>query len=402
MGLFSLNGLVCTENGDALLTTMHGDVWRVSGFDDSLDHFHWRRFATGLNQPFGVVEHNGRIYVSEEDQLTILHDRNDNGEADHYEIFRNLISPGPGAGSRRSASRSTTTATSTSSAAAAEGAGLSPDGHVTVSQQEGTWTPQTPVHMIDPANRRGSFYGFHPDNFRDEDPYPRDRGYEPPIVWMPRYIDNSGAGQAWVPHGEWGLPRHAMLHLSHGQARLYHLVHEQVNGDRQGGVAPLTRLHLSGARTARFHPHDGQLYVIGIYGQGSFNRIRHTGGDVHHPIGSNAHRNGLRLVFQQPLDRPTATDTDNYTLHRWNYHWSDGYGSNFYSIEDPDRIGQDPVEVAGAHLSEDGHELFLRIPEMTPANQLRIRYTIEAADGTPIEDQMYRTIHHLRPPASTP
>jgi hypothetical protein len=38
-------------NGDAAIGTVHGDVWRVHGIDDKLEHLTWQRIATGLFQP---------------------------------------------------------------------------------------------------------------------------------------------------------------------------------------------------------------------------------------------------------------------------------------------------------------------------------------------------------------
>jgi hypothetical protein len=65
--------------GEIAVCTAHGDVWLVDGIDESLDRLEWRRFATGLNMPFGVRVVDGRIYVSNEDELTGLHDRSGNG-----------------------------------------------------------------------------------------------------------------------------------------------------------------------------------------------------------------------------------------------------------------------------------------------------------------------------------
>ena len=59
-------------NGDALVCTVHGDVWRVSGIDDSLERLTWTRFATGLFQPLGLKVTPAGIYVLCRDQLTRL------------------------------------------------------------------------------------------------------------------------------------------------------------------------------------------------------------------------------------------------------------------------------------------------------------------------------------------
>src|SRR6266446_1124657 len=71
------------------ISTLGGDVWIVSGIDQSLTKLHWRRFATGLYQAVGLKIINGEIYVLGRDQITRLHDLNGDGEADFYENFNN-------------------------------------------------------------------------------------------------------------------------------------------------------------------------------------------------------------------------------------------------------------------------------------------------------------------------
>jgi hypothetical protein len=68
-----------------------GEVWIVSGLDESLEHLRWRRFATGLNQPLGLRVVDGVIHVLGRDQITRLHDVNGDGEADFYECFSNAV-----------------------------------------------------------------------------------------------------------------------------------------------------------------------------------------------------------------------------------------------------------------------------------------------------------------------
>ncbi len=424
--LMLFTGLDFLDDGRAVLSTLHGDVWIVDGIDDSLEQLTWHRFATGLNMPFGVKVVDGKIYVSNEDELTILHDLNGNGEADYYENFHNLISPGAGAwsqafgleadkdgnfyivrgrGNRLSDFRNGVIRISSDGARMdliatgfrqPFGMGISPEGHVTVSQQEGTWVPQTPVSIIDLENRKGSFYGYQPDRFRIEDPYPRELGYEPPIVWLPRNIDNSGGGQLWVESDNWGLPRGQMLHLSYGRGTFNKIIYEMIDGDRQGAVVPLGGLNIR-PRVGRFHPQDGQMYAAGL-SPGGFERVRYTGGKLYLPEEIYAHENGLRMRFNQPLNLEEAGDVANFRIHRWNYLWSEGYGSEFYSIENPDLMGEDDVEVTSVKVLGDGEEIFLEIPDMVPAMQMRIAYDLEAADGTRMSEDIYNTVHKLQPP----
>ena len=424
--LFNFTDVDFLDDGRAVLTTMHGDVWLVDGIDDSLGRLEWQRYATGLNHPFGVRVVDGKIYVSTDDELLILHDRNGNGEADYYESFSNLIAPPPGAwrhafglevdsdgnfyfargrgvsgtkwenGVYRISSDGREIEQIATGFRQPWGMGISPDGLITVSQQEGTWVPQTPINKIDPDNRKGSFYGFNPNRFRSETPYLRDRGFEPPLVWLPRNVDNSGAGQVWVDSDKWGLPRGQMLHMAYGQATVLQVMYEQVENDWQGGVVPVATLNDIQPRNGRFHPQDGQLYVAGL-SPGGFERVRYTGGAIYLPVGLHAHENGLRIRFAEPLNRQVAREVANYSVHRWNYRWSDDYGSGYYSVENPELYGEDPVEVISVRVLDGGREVFLEIPGMVPVDQMRIRYELEAADGIPLKEDIYSTVNALRP-----
>jgi hypothetical protein len=72
------------SDGRVAICTFHGDVWLVSGVDDSLSNLTWKRYATGLFQPLGVKVVKDEVYVLGRDQITRLHDLNKDGEADFY------------------------------------------------------------------------------------------------------------------------------------------------------------------------------------------------------------------------------------------------------------------------------------------------------------------------------
>ena len=85
-----------TVNGDCYVAMAHGDVWKVTGIDAELKAVKWQRFATGLYQPLGLRVIKDQVYVLGRDQITRLHDRNQDGEADFYETFSNDIMIGGG------------------------------------------------------------------------------------------------------------------------------------------------------------------------------------------------------------------------------------------------------------------------------------------------------------------
>jgi hypothetical protein len=43
------------------------------------------------------------------------------------------------------------------------------------------------------------------------------------------------------------------------------------------------------------------------------------------------------VTFSEPLDRSAAEDAGSFALERWNYRWTDHYGSKDWSVADPRR-----------------------------------------------------------------
>src|SRR5262249_17353492 len=50
-------------DGRAAVATVDGDVWILSGIEDSLERLTWKRFAAGLYQPLGLKIVDGTIYA---------------------------------------------------------------------------------------------------------------------------------------------------------------------------------------------------------------------------------------------------------------------------------------------------------------------------------------------------
>jgi hypothetical protein len=109
---------------------------------------------------------------------------------------------------------------------------------------------------------------------------------------------------------------------------------EEVAGQPQAAVVPLPGDFRSGAHRGRFNPKDGQLYVSGMGGWGSytpddgcFQRVRYTGGPVQLPCEFHARQNGVLVTFTRPVNRSVAGQAKNHFAQVWNYRYSPGYGS---------------------------------------------------------------------------
>ncbi len=398
------------RNGDAALCTMTGEVWRVSGVDEKLDHLRWRRMAAGLHQPLGLVMVDDEVCVLGRDQITRLHDLNGDGEADFYECVTNGYTTSKGGhdftcdlqrdaegrfysvASHLGVFRITPGSPPEILATGfrnPNGLGLGPDGTVTTSVQEGDWTPASQIFQIKP----GSYYGY---------PGPKPgRVTEPPLLYLPRGVDNSSASQVWVDGDRWGPLRGQMIHLSHGAGTHFLVLRDNVDGVWQGAAVPLAGDFRAGIHRGRFSPHDGQLYVSGMTGWGTYTpddgclqRVRYTGGPVHLPVTCQARENGVLLTFTEPLDAGVAGLAGSHFAQAWNYLYRAAYGSSEYSAALPGTPGHDPLEITSARVLGDGRTLFLEIPQLQPVNQLHLRLALTPS----LKRDAFLTIHRLGPP----
>ncbi|MDB5351804.1 MAG: putative heme-binding protein [Planctomycetota bacterium] len=398
-------------DGSALLTTMQGDVWRVSGLDDSLNHVKWKRFATGLHHALGIVVADGAIYVLGRDQITRLHDLDGNGEADFHECVSNAFttsqaghdficglqrdsagnfyaSSGPQGLIKIHPDGKTVDVVATGFRNP-DGVGLSPDGVLTVPCSEGEWTPTSMICEIRP----GGFYGYTgPKNGNVPDL---------PMVYLPRGLDNSSGSQVTVPDDRWGPFKGQMIHTSFGAGTHFLVLREQVDGQPQGAVVPLPGDFLSGVHRGRFSPKDGQLYVSGMSGWGSytrddgcFQRVRYTGDPVQLPVAFHAHENGVLVSFSAAVDRSVAEQIKNQFVQVWNYRYGSAYGSPELSTTHPGTAGHDPLTIRSIHVLDDGKTVFLELPEIQPVNQIHLRLRVNTGEPRDV----FGTIHKLAAP----
>jgi putative heme-binding domain-containing protein len=398
-------------DGSALLCTMQGDVWRVEGLDAKLEHVRWRRFASGLHQALGLVVADGVAYVLGRDQITRLRDQDGDGEADFYECVSNAYTTSTAGhdficGLERDAEgrfytvsgkqgllRIGPNGVSVQKLATgfrnADGLGLAPNGTVTVPNSEGEWVPASMVCEVRP----GGHYGY---------PGPReDRPPDLPLVYLPRGLDNSSGGQVFATTDRFGPLHGKWIHLSFGAGTAFAILRDEVDLQPQGAALPLPFEFRSGAHRGRFSPADGQLYVSGMAGWGTytpddgcFQRVRYTCRPAPVPTEFRVHENGVLLTFALPLDRAVAGIPRSHFAQAWNYRYSAGYGSPELSPSHPGTPGHDPVAIRSAHVLEDGRSLFLELPDLQPVSQLHLH--LRPDSGPPVD--LFATVHRWHSP----
>ena len=311
-------------DGRAVICAFHGDVWIVSGIDDTLQNLKWKRFATGLFQPLGVKVQKGEIYVAGRDQITHLKDLNGDGEADFYENFNNdtVVTPNyhefvldlhtdskgnffyakgaPWEPAVTSPHQGTLLKVSpdgkkmevyATGLRAPNGMTIGPDDTILISDNQGHWMPSSKLNLVKP----GAFMGMTPSAQRPlkmrypdgreievnpsdpdvrkannlkgwEGAMPIPTSYDEPIAWLPMRWDNSSGGQVYVTSDKWGPWKGAPLFMSYGKCLLYGVLMDNVDGTVQASMVPFGLKFASGVMRGRFNSRDGQLYVCGLRG----------------------------------------------------------------------------------------------------------------------------------------
>ena len=426
-----LTGFDFADDGDSMIaSSWDGSIWKISGLralpKDAAEgaklSLSWRRIASGLFQPLGVKLVDGKIYVTCRDQLALLHDKNGDAEIDHIECFNGdhqvtdhfhefamglqvdregnffyaksarhglpALVPHHGTLLRVSKDGQRTDILATGFRAA-NGVCINPDGTYIVTDQEGHWNPKNRINYVKEGGFYGNMYGYH--DVSDSS----DSAMEQPLVWITNKFDRSPGELLWVDSERWGPLNKRLLNLSYGYGMVYIVPHEKIGGQAQGGMCafPIKRFP-TGVMRGRFHAHDGQLYLAGMFAwagsqqqPGGLYRLRYTGRPVHLPVELEATKRGIRLKLAGRLDRKTATDVSRYTVKVWRLERTKRYGSKHFDERE--------LRVQRVRLDDDACTLHLDIEGIAPTWCMEIKYDLRSEDGTRIRNKIHNTIHRL-------
>jgi hypothetical protein len=453
---------ISSDGNELALATWSGDIWRATGLNTG--QISWHRYASGLFQPLGVRIIGDDIWATCMDQLARLRDQDKDGLADTVDAFATSIQTTPNFHEFTFDLQTDADGNFYFMKGAPVKTGgkgfdpigrhhgkllrVSPDGQQVdviasgfrvcngiwmdspdrffMTDNEGDWVPSTPINLVEP----GGFYGVQPTAHGE---VPAKRGQL--VTWVPHEVDNSGGCIVRVPEGQWGYLGGELIHCSYGQAKLFHILTETIDGVAQGGVVhlPTNGEFTSSLMRARWAP-NGDLFVGGLQGwqtrgvdDGGLFRVRYTGTEPTRVKGLRIAKNGIEISFTAPVAADSATDAGNYSSERWCYRVANQYGSAHYrlpdhdwdfatawdplplaeiakakEIADPDereqyiaaalkqREGQDPVAIRSISIADDRRSVFLEIPDMRPAMQYELGIKLPE-----LSTHVYHSVHRL-------
>lgn len=83
--VLEVSGLTVLDDRRVAVAIRKGEVWIMDGvYDDPPKNVTYRRFASALHEPLGLLKHDGAFYTAQRSELTRLRDTDDDGRADEY------------------------------------------------------------------------------------------------------------------------------------------------------------------------------------------------------------------------------------------------------------------------------------------------------------------------------
>jgi hypothetical protein len=176
---------------------------------------------------------------------------------------------------------------------------------------------------------------------------------------------------------------------------------QEVGNTPQAAIVKLKLDCDTGIQRARVNPADGQVYAVGLNGwngngrkglsQGGIHRFRYTGAETKLLTDASVTSEGVRLTFNFDLSQ----GDQEFQIEQWDYRWQASYGSKFYSVANPGKIGKDKVAIDEITIDRARRCVLLKISDIRPVNQMKVSLKVTAGDGAGLEEVVYLTINKV-------
>ncbi|MGB0581306.1 MAG: c-type cytochrome, partial [Limisphaerales bacterium] len=408
-----ISGMALRGPRELLFTTWEGDLMALdleAATSNGKPPF--KRIARGLSEPMGLAIADGRIFVTEKNQVTELIDANEDGA---FETYRCISHDWPAtidyheylfgalvhdshlyfANSVAMAIRNThnqqaylrgsvikvhidtgKTEVVAGGLRSANGIGFGPGKSILLTDNQGEWLPGNKLVHLQPK----AFY-----EFRSRAPWhPYDRLVStPPAVWLPHTeIAMSPTEPSLLPK-TWGPYAGQVIYGDVTFGGLQRVFLEEVEGVMQGAAIPFSQGFRHLFNRLVFTP-AGELYAGGIARGNNqefikdvsgLTRIRFTGKKVFEPLAARLHSNGIELEFTEALAPGAGWNPAGYYVTQWGYQATQSYGGK--------KVRHRRSEVRSATVSDDRRRVFLELPDLVENEILRFRLpqTLKSASG---------------------
>ncbi len=427
-------------NGDAVIVTYDGDVYRISnmGKDDSA--VIWKKIAAGFNEPNSIRIRGEDIFVFSRLGISQLVDKEGDGETNFYKMFCNRFVQSaeprdyPLSLSRwedgqwiisKGGQQSDYPAPHSGRAMKISANGKEVDfwaygfrngfmnsipekGLLVASDQQGTWVPSTPFFVV----REGTFYGFEPGG-----PF-QAAEVQPAALWFPNHIAQSGIDPFWGSDPRLGGLYASILYIDYAKPSLLKIIVPDDDELIQAAGVLLDIDFEVPLLKGAISPADGMAYMVGFQIWDSFAkrieglcRLRVLEKTDRYPTKAQVFKEGVLIGFSQKLDEKVAVDPANYQVSSWEYLRQNTYGSAQYKADGSP--GSDSRHVHSVLLSQDEQSVFIAIEKMTKTMQLEVQhhlfgqwkgvyFTINELPGVSLAKEGFQSVDFAKLFASEP
>jgi len=431
--VFEVGGMGFWPDGTLVCCTRRGDIW-------TLKDKAWKRFASGLHEPLGLWPGAvGEVWCVQRPELTRVKDEDGDGEADLFETVSadwglsgqyHEFAFGPArdkdgnlwgtlnvdfwngaVGGARAKWRGWSFKVTpkgefvpvSTGLRSPDGLGVSPDGDVFVTDNQGDYVGTSPIYHVTP----GAFHG-HPAGLKWEksfegDPYklPMDKMKEkrkPAAALLPHGIlGHSPTQVTWdTTGGKFGPYDGQMFVGDQTQCIVTRVALEKVDGEWQGAAILFRAGFQCGNHRTAWAP-DGSLWIgqtdrgWGAIGGKPFGlqRVTWTGALPMDVRTMSLTEDGFELRFTKPVARE-AVKPESFSFQRFHYNYWQTYGSP--------QVGNTPVAVKDVSVSEDGATVRVALAELAAGWVVEMNARgVAAADGTPLlHERAFYTLNRLR------
>jgi len=390
--VLEVGGLGFRPDGTLVACTRRGEIWLISN-PDSADpaRLHFRKFASGLHEPLGLLVDGKDVFVVQRPELTRIRDTDDDGTADEFLTvcdkwgvsgdyhefafgpvrdkegnFYATLNVGFGGGHQSKAPWRGWCVKITpkgelipfaTGLRSPNGITISPEGDLFYCDNQGEWVATNKMHHI----RAGDFFG-HAAGLRwvSQSPFAGKLpekpvsgmlydgqaakpggpsgmpALDPPCIWFPySRMGQSASEPIWdTTGGKFGPFAGQCFVGDQTSANIMRVALEKVNGRYQGACFPFRSGFQCGINRLAFGP-DGSLYAGQTNrGWGSvggkpygLERLVWTGVVPFEILTMKLTKAGFDLTFTKALDEESAKRQAAFGLQSFTYHYWSTYGS---------------------------------------------------------------------------
>ena len=427
--------------------TRRGDIFFVEGAFDEHPQPSFHRFASGLDEVFGMSYRNGSFYVTQQTEVTRITDTDGDGRADrfdtlsdvwgfrHYHEFafgskldpegniwvalclsKSYHSDAPFRGWCLKITPDGKTIPICSGIRSPCGIGPNEHGVMFYAESQGPWNGSCSLKVLEP----GGFMG-HPISFNwyDRAKNMGEKPIEPntrsrllterkrvkqlvPYAVVFPYIKMGRSISGFVVDrtgGKFGPFENQIFIGDFSLSVVMRATTEKVNGVWQGACYPFREGFATGLLACQFTP-QGDLIVGGtnrgwpVRGPKAYaiQRLDWTGKVPFEVKQINARPNGFLVTFTKPVDRKIAERAESYQLQTYTHIYQQGYGSP--------EVDHTTPRVTQAVVSKDGLQAELTIDGLMQGHVHDFDFSLirSAKDEKLVHVKAYYTLNEIPTP----